>query len=175
MDSVWLCREGIPGLAAGLDNCFGVVEHAEGKEALAEIKPDPLDRVEFRTVGWQRHQRDVVRNGERALVVPTGAVEDHGGVDVVWPDSGEAGEERVHDLGVDGGQHEGEVLAGGRAHGGEDVGPLVADLTRARSAPAPEPPAVADPALVADPRLVLEPEFEALVGMRFGDRLQGRA
>jgi hypothetical protein len=34
---------------------------------------------------------------------------------------------------------------------------------------------VADPALVADPRLVLEPEFEALVGMRFGDRLQGRA
>ncbi len=42
MDSVWLCREGIPGLAAGLDNCFGVVEHAEGKEALvSSCQPAP--------------------------------------------------------------------------------------------------------------------------------------
>ncbi len=175
MDSVWFCCEGIPGLAAGLDNCFGVVEHAEGKEALAQIEPDPLDRVEFRTVGWQRHQREVVRNGECAFVVPTGAVEDHGGVDVVWPGSGEAGEEQVHDLGVDGGQYESKVLAGGRTDGGEDVGPLVADLTRARGALASEPPAVTDPALVADAGLVLEPEFEALVGVGFGDRLQGRA
>ena len=175
MDSVWFCCEGVPGLAAGLDNRFGVVEHAEGKEALAQIEPDPLDRVEFRTVGRQRHQRDVVRNGERALIVPTGAVEDHGGVDVVWPDSGEAGEEHIHDLGVDAGQHEGEVLAGGRAHGGEDVGPLVSDLTWARGALAPEPPAMTDPALVADAGLVLEPEFEPLVGLGFGGRLQGRA
>lgn len=91
MDSVWLCREGIPGLAAGLDNCFGVVEHAEGKEALAEIKPDPLDRVEFRTVGWQRHQRDVVRNGERALVVPTGAVEGM----AAWTSSGRIAAKRA--------------------------------------------------------------------------------
>ncbi len=86
MDSVWFFCEGIPGLAAGLDDGFGVVEDAEREEALSEIEPDPLDRVEFRTVGWQRHQREVVRNSERALVVPTGAVEDHGGVDVVWPD-----------------------------------------------------------------------------------------
>ncbi len=54
MDSVWFCCEGIPGLAAGLDNCFGVVEHAEREEALAEIKPDPLDRVEFRTIRMAR-------------------------------------------------------------------------------------------------------------------------
>ncbi len=96
-----------------------------------------------------------------------------------WTSSGRVAakraEEQVHDLGVDGGQHEGDVLAGGRADGGEDVGPLVADLTWARGAPAPEPPAVADPALVADAGLVLEPELEALVGMRFGGRLQGRA
>ena len=175
MDSVWFGCEDVPGLAAGLYNCFGVVEHAEGKEAFAQIEPDALDRVEFRTVGRQLDEAQIVGNGERAFVVPAGAVEDHEGVDVVWLGGGEMGEKDVHDLGVDAGQHEGEVLAAGRAHGGEDVGPLVADLTRARSAPAPEPPAVADPALVADPRLVLEPEFEALVGMRFGDRLQGRA
>ncbi len=67
------------------------------------------------------------------------------------------------------------VLAGGRADGGKDVGPLVADLTRVRGAPAPEPPAMTDPALVAEAGLVLEPEFEALVGVGFGGRLQGRA
>ncbi len=67
------------------------------------------------------------------------------------------------------------VLAGGRADGGKDVGPLVADLTRVRGAPAPEPPAMTDPALVTDVGLVLEPGFEALVEVGFGGRLQGRA
>ena len=175
MDSIWFCCEGIPGLAAGLDNGFGVVEDAEREEALSEIEPDPLDRVEFRTVGWQGRQGEVVRDLKRAAVVPAGAVEHHEGVCVVWPGGGEAGEEQVHDLGVEGGQHEGEVLAGGRAHGGEDVGPLVADLTWARGAPAPGPPAMTDPALVAEAGLVLEPELEALVGVGFGGRLQGRA
>jgi hypothetical protein len=72
---------------------------------------------------------------------------------------GEVCEKQVHDLGVDARQHEGEVVAGGRAYGGEDVGPLVADLTRPGGALAPAPPPVTDPALVADARFILKPEL----------------
>lgn len=104
--------------------------------------------------------------------MPAGAVEDEDSVHVVWQGAGEAGEKQVHDLGVDGGQHEGEVLASGRAHGGEDVGPLVALVAATRRALTPDPPAVTDPALVADAGLVLEPQLEPLLGMRRGGGLQ---
>jgi hypothetical protein len=57
------------------------------------------------------------------------------------------------------------VLAGGRADGGEDMRPAVAELLLARRPfPAP-PPAVAEPALVADPRFILEPELDPLIWM----------
>ena len=65
-----------------------------------------------------------------ALVVPTGAVAHHDGVRILVQGIGEVCEKQVHDLGVDARHHQGDVVAGVRAHGGEDVGPLVADLTR---------------------------------------------
>ena len=46
-----------------------------------------------------------------------------------------------------------------RAHGGEDVGPLVADLTRPGGTLAPAPPPVTHPALVADARFILKPQL----------------
>ena len=67
------------------------------------------------------------------------------------------------------GQDEGDVLAGGGADRGEDVGPLVAELLDAGRPLAAPPPAMADPALVADPRLVLEPQLDPLAGMGGGD------
>ena len=167
--------EVVPGCAASLDDGLGIVEDAQGEEALAEVEPDPFDGVEFGTVGGQGQEREIVGDGERPFVVPAGAVEHQDGVDVVGQGCGEVGEKQVHDLGVDAGQDEGEVLAGGRAHGGEDVGPLVAVGARAGGALALEPPPVANPALVADPRLVLEPELEMLLGMRGGGASQGLA
>ena len=80
-------------------------------------------------------------------------------------------EEDLHRLGVRGGQDQGDVLARGGADRGEDVGPPVAELSRARGALSAPPPAVADPAPVADPGLVFEPQLDPLVGMlsgRFG-------
>ena len=58
---------------------------------------------------------------------------------------GEVCEKQVHDLGVDARHHQGDVVAGVRAHGGEDVGPLVADLTRPGGTLAPAPPPVTYP------------------------------
>ncbi len=157
-----------PSVAAGLDDGVGVVEQAVGEVALAQVEPDALDRVELGTVGRQRRQGDVVRHLERPLVVPSGAVEGDDGVGVPGQDLGELPEEDVHGPGRDLGQDEGEVLARGRAHGGEDVGPVVALVAAPRRARALGPPAVADPALVADAGFVLEPELQALVRMRRG-------
>ena len=55
--------------------------------------------------------------------------------------------------------HQGDVVARIRAHGGEDVGPLVADLTRLGGTLAPAPPTVTHPALVADARFILKPQL----------------
>ena len=109
---------------------------------------------------------------EGAGVVPSGAIDDHGGVDAVGQRGGEMGEEKCHHAGIDEGQHQGEVLAAGGAHGGEDVGPFVAELSRPPGSPAPMPPAMTDPALVADAGLVLEPELEPLAGARRPDAAQ---
>jgi hypothetical protein len=101
--------------------------------------------------------------------MPAGAVQDEDGVHVLGQTGGEAGQEQVHHAGVDPGQHQGEVLAGGRPQGGEDVGPLIADLAKAGRTLTLEPPAMADPALVTDAGLILKPELDALARMG-GDR-----
>ena len=94
-----------------------------------------------------------------ALVVPTGTVAHHDGVRILVQGIGEVCEKQVHDLGVDARHHQGDVVAGVRAHGGEDVGPLVADLTRPGGTLAPAPPPVTHPALVADARFILKPQL----------------
>lgn len=85
------------------------------------------------------------------------------------PRCGDLIKEDLHGGGVDRRQNQRDVLAGGRADRGEDVGPEVAELLDARRALAAAPPAVADPALVADPGLVGEPQLDPLVGMLRGD------
>lgn len=139
------------------------------------MEPNPLDWIEFRTVGRQGHEGDVFGDAKRSFIVPASTVEHHDCVHLLGQRGGEVFKEQVHDRCVDAGQHEGEVLAGGWTHGREDVGPLVTILAEARSTLALEPPAMADPAFVADARLVLEPELELLLGMRASDRFQSVA
>ena len=92
------------------------------------------DGVEFGTSASAK----VTLSGEGALVVPTGAVAHHDGVRILVQGIGEVCEKQVHDLGVDARHHQGDVVAGVRAHGGEDVGPLVEfDASRGPLAPAP--------------------------------------
>ena len=162
-------------MAAGLDDGLGVGEEAQRQEALAQVEPDPLDRIEFRAVGRQRHERQIVGGGQRPLVMPAGAVEHDDGVGIGRQRGGELGQKQVHRCGIDDRQHQREVFAGGGADGGEDIGPLVALLREAGGTLALQPPAVAYPPLVADARLVLKPELQALAGMCFGRRLQGGA
>ena len=173
--TLWICSQPVPGVAAGGDDGLGVVQHAQAEEALAEVEPDPFHRVQLRAVGRQLDQGDGVGEVVGPDVVPAGAIEDDDGMGVLGQLLGEPVEEEPHGPGGHFGQDQGEVLAGGRADGGIDVGPLVAPVADPGRALALEPPAVADAALVADPRLVLEPELQAVVRVARADLLQRRA
>ncbi len=120
MEAAGFGGEGISGVAAGIDDGFLVVEDPKGKEALAQKQPDTLGGIEFGAVGRQRREADVVRDGELLGAVPAGLIEGHDGMDVRGQGAGEVFEEDGHGDGRDLRQDECEVLASGRAHGGED-------------------------------------------------------
>ncbi len=117
-------REPVPGGAAGVDDGVVIVEQPVRKEALAQIQPDALDRVQLGRVRWQRHQRDVAGDLQRTGAVPSGLVQHHHGVLVSPALGGEALQEQAHRLGRDLRQHERGALAGCGLDGGEDVCPM---------------------------------------------------
>ena len=97
--------------------------------------------------------------------MPAGAVERHDGVLVLGQRCREPGEELVHRLGRDPGQHEGEALAACWPDGGEEVGPAVSLAAQAGRALAAGEPAVADAPFLAGSGLVHEPQRQAFVGV----------
>ena len=133
--------------------------------AVAQVQPHPLDGVQLRRIGWQWHERDVGGNAERVGPVPPGLVEDEHRVDI-WSQAGaETLQKDRHGLGGDRRHHQGEVVAGGWADGGIDIGPGEAAVAQAGWALAALVPAVGDAALVAEAGLVLEPQLQPLVGV----------
>jgi hypothetical protein len=86
--------------------------------------------------------------------------------------SREVVEEGLHDAGEHLGQHEGEVGAGGRAPGAEQVGPLEAAVAQPARALAAHPPAEPCAALLADAGFVHEPELDPLARVRLGRHRQ---
>ena len=75
-DAVGVVCEGVPGVAAGIDDGVEVREDAQAQEALAEPEPDALHRIELWRVGRQRDERDVRRDPEGFRAMPAGAVEE---------------------------------------------------------------------------------------------------
>ena len=73
------------------------------QEALSQVEPDALDRVQLGRVGRQLHQGDVVRHLQGASDVPAGTVEHQHRVDVRRELPGEATQEHVHGVGADSG------------------------------------------------------------------------
>ncbi|MEF2554322.1 hypothetical protein VQ042_23900 [Aurantimonas sp. A2-1-M11] len=128
-----------------------VAEDAEAEGGLAQIEPEPLDRVELGTVGRKRDEGDVRRYVEGLFTVPSGAVENHDDMDVVRNGAGELGEVEVHHRLVGIGQDQGEGLAGGGFDGTEDVGPFEALVAEPGWSLAASPPAVAEAAFLANP------------------------
>ena len=77
------------------------VKEAQREEALAEVEPDALDRVELGAVGRQHDEGDVGRDREVAADVPARAVEHQGEVGVGRPGRCDVVEEDLHGGGVD--------------------------------------------------------------------------
>ncbi len=137
-----------------------------GEEALFEVEPHALDRVQLWRVGRQGHQRDVVGNAQGAGGVPAGLIEHHRDVLVIADGRSEAVEEHLHRLGIDVRQDERKGVVGSRLYGCEDVGEREALIAEPRRTLASPPPDVTRAPLLPDAGLVLEEEPDALVFMR---------
>ena len=175
MDAAGFGDEAVPRVAAGIDDCLGVIEHAKRKESFSQVEPDALDRVEFGRIGRELHEGDVGRQVIARDLMPARAVHDHDGMGVLGQLVGEMVEEESHRLAGDLWQDEGDVGAVLGPDGGEDVGPLIAAVAAPRCPLAAGPPAMADATLVADPCFVLEPELYRLAGVGGFGRIQGVA
>lgn len=172
MDAFDVVGEGVPGTAASIDNRVVVGEQLQAQKSLSQIQPDPFDRIEFRAIGRQSGQGDVVGDDEFLGAVPAGLIQDHDDVDIVGHGLGEAFEKNRHGRGVGLGQDQTEGVAGFGRHGAEDVGRGKAPITQACGALAFGPPAMTKAAFLADPRFILKVEADRLAGMSPAGRLE---
>ena len=115
--------------------------------------PDVLDRVQFRTVGGQGQQGEVVGDNEGVRSVPACAVEDEDGMGTGGDAAGDFREVGVHRLGVDGRQDQPCRGATCGADGPEDVGPLVAGIAGCAGSGAAPGPDAGERALLANARV----------------------
>ena len=133
-----------------------------GKVSLAQVKPEPLDRVELRRVGRQRHQGEIVGDDQGAGAMPARLVEHEHGMSVRGNLGRQLGQKPAHRGGRDGRQHERHFGSGSGLDGGEEVSRGKALVAQARRALAPDPPTVSGAAFLAHSGLVFEPQLDAL-------------
>ena len=133
--------------------------------SFAQVEPDPLDRVQLRRVGRQRHERDAGRDRECSRAVPAGPALNHDGLLVRGERFGEAIQEELHRRRADLGQDQGEGGLAVGTGGAEQVREGEAPVLPPRRTLAPQPSAMTQASLLADAHLVLEPEGDALARM----------
>ena len=83
MDNVGQIYECVPGVAAGADDLPVGFEDTVGEIGLAQVLPNILDRVEFGTVGRQRHEHDIFRDLQCFRAMPPRLIQQHGGNRIV--------------------------------------------------------------------------------------------
>ena len=164
-----------PGVTGGVDDGVIVLEDAVREPVLAQILPDILDRVQFRSARRQQDRRDVLGHVEFSRCVPAGAIEQQHGMRAFFDMARDFVEMELHHFRVGVGQRQRRAFALGGTDRAEEIGVLVAlvgGLTRTGSAPRPLPH---EAVLLADARLVLEPDFDRRSRRKVGQmRLQRR-
>lgn len=171
MNGFDIVGEGVPGTATGIDDRVIVDEHLEAQKALSQIQPDPFDRIEFRAVGRQNDQGDVLWQDELLGAMPAGLIEHHDDMDVFGHGFGERLQKDRHGCGVGRGQDEAEGIAGFGSHGAEDIGRFEAPITDACSALAFWPPAMTKATFLTNSGFVLEVQTDRFVRMSPGGSL----
>ncbi len=146
-----------------IDDVVVIVEDGDSEFVATQIFPDVFDWVEFRGIGWQAHEGNVVGDGERGSDVIARAVENEGCVATSGDLLADGGEMQRHGLGVRRRQDQAYRDAALRTGGAEQIGPVVALVARGAGPRSPLGPDAGQRALLADPGLVLEPDFDRLV------------
>ncbi len=70
----------VPRLAAVINDIVAGSEHTVRKPDIAHEPPDILDRVEFKTFGWERDDTDFSGNIQLISHMPTGLIHQHSSV-----------------------------------------------------------------------------------------------
>ena len=129
----------------------------------AQIEPKSFDRIQFGRVGWQWHQRDVVRHAQMMGAMPAGLVEHHDGMLIIGKLKADPAEKQAHRFGRDDRHYQCEPPAGGRLHRAEQMNPGITLVAQSGWPFSARPPAMADAAFLPNPSLVFEPQSDALV------------
>ena len=156
--------------AQGVDDGVVAVVDAIAEKVLPEELPDVLHRVEFRRIGRQVQQADVVREVPLpAEPMPPDAIQQQDGMRASRDMAADLNQMQVHRLGIGLRQDEGCAGAARRTDRAEDVGPVIALIARRRRPGALFRPDVGQAALLADACFILPPELDRLAAGRGRD------
>ena len=163
----------VPGVAAVVENVLVGLEYPVGEPVVAHELPDVFGRIELGRFGWQRHQGDVVGNGELVGEMPAGLIEQQHGMATRLDRLGDLRQMQRHRGGVAARQHQARRSAARRADRAEEIGRAGALIVRRRGPAAASRPAPCDLVLLADAGFILEPDFYRLAGgLLLGDLCQ---
>jgi hypothetical protein len=130
-----------------------------GEPVFSHELPDVFLRVQFGTFGGHRDERDVGGEIQPARKMPSGLINEDGGVCVRRDLRGDLGEMPIHRLGVATRHDERRAFALLRTDCAENGGRGGSLIARGAGARAALGPTAGDLVLLADPRLVGEPDF----------------
>jgi hypothetical protein len=152
------------------DGRIAADQDAVAEPSLAQVKPDTLDRIEFRAVGREVEQGQVRGHLEVGADVPASPVENEHGVRAGRDRLRHFGQEDAHGHGRDLGQDQRHADIPLRADRTEEMGGGEALLAHAAWAHALLIPDVGRAPFLADPGFVLEPQLDPLgLGVPGGD------
>jgi hypothetical protein len=149
----------VPSKAAVVQDGLIRFENAVGDPVVAHELPDVLHRIEFRALGWQRNECDVLWHDKLGGQMPAGLIEQERGMPTGRDLFCDFGKMQVHRLSVAGRQYERCALAVAWTDGAKDIGRGRPLIGRRRGPGAAPCPTAGDLVLLADTRLVGKPDF----------------
>lgn len=172
---MWVLDEEAPCVLACVEDGAVAVPDEVAELVASQISPDVFHRVQFRRIGWQPEQGDVVGHAEPAAwLMPSGAVADQNGVGARRDHGGDLDEMLIHRLGID---RRHDDRRAHRALGADcpkqidGIVPIVAHHGHTR---ADQSPSIGVGSLLSNTGFILEPNLDQLVTRGFRQKLRNQ-